>query len=313
MRAAGGSRIELHEIPTTVRTALAELLGSAIVEADNQPGGFSPGLAARCALADGRRVFIKAVSPDQNPDSARIHRREIHVASQLPAAAPAPRLLHTHDDGEWVALVFEEVEGRQPIEPWTLEALDLVIPAIRSYHEIATPTPIADLQPAELRYDAMFRGWRRLAADDGEVEALPAWCRDRLPRLAELEEGWAVAVTGDTLLHTDLRADNMLVGDGGQVTFVDWPWACIGAAFLDPVLMLPSIGLGGGLDPRTVIERYGLDDGVEPEAFVSVFVAMSGFLVRAAQDPAPPGLPTLREFQRAQGDVTLTWLETVLA
>ena len=85
-----------------------------VVEAVGQRGGYGPSLAARCGLADGRRVFIKAVSPAQNPDSPVMMRREARIAACLPPDAPAPALLHTLDDGEWITLVFEEVDGRLP-------------------------------------------------------------------------------------------------------------------------------------------------------------------------------------------------------
>lgn len=312
MRAEGGSRIEFDQIPPYVREALSVALGSPVVAAHNQPGGFSPGLAARCGLADGRRVFIKAVSPAQNEQACRIHRREIEVASALPSHVNAPTLLHTLDDGEWVVLVFEEIDGRQPSEPWSLGELDLVMAAIHDFHEQVTPSPVPDGQSVEARYDFVFHGWRRIAGGDGTADTLPPWCRTSLDRLADLEAGWSSGAAGDTLLHTDLRADNVLIGPDGTVTFVDWPWACVGAPFVDALLMVPSIGLGGGPDPATVIDRYDLAGGVDPEAFLSLFVAVAGFFARATQDPPPPGLPSLRAFQRAQGDVALGWLAGAL-
>lgn len=308
MRATGGGRLEWDEIPADVRAAIEGRLGARVVEARNEAGGFSPGLAARCRLADGRRVFLKAVSPDQNPTACRIHRREIEVASQLPEHLPVPRLLGVHDDGRWVALAFEEVAGRQPREPWVREELDRVIPAIRRFSEEATPTPAPGLQTMAERYRASFDGWRRLAAGDGDASTYGPEVVDAIPRLAALEAPWDEAAAGDTLLHTDLRADNLLLTDEGGVVLVDWPWACTGAAFVDLLLLLPSVGLGGGPEPDEVIERHRLLDGVDPDAFLAVFVALAGFFVRQSLDPDPPGLPTVRRFQRAQAEVALRWV-----
>jgi hypothetical protein len=95
-----GHRIQWADVPERVRADLERALGSSVVEAVNQPGGYGPSLAARCGLADGRRAFIKAVSPAQNPDSPGMMRREGQVAAALPADAPAPALLHVYDDGE---------------------------------------------------------------------------------------------------------------------------------------------------------------------------------------------------------------------
>ena len=308
MRASGGPRIGWDDVDPDVRHTLEARLGAPVVEARNQSGGFSPGLAARCLLTDGRRCFVKAVSPAQNPQACRIHRREAEVAAQLPPGLPAPRLLEIVDDGHWVALAFEEVDGEQPAEPWTHQQLDVVIPALVRFAEQATPTPAPGLQPIEARYRTAFQGWRQIAGGDADATSYGPEVTGRLEQLAALEAGWADAAAGDTLLHTDLRADNLLITPDGEVVLVDWPWACTGAAFVDLVLLLPSVGLDGGPDPATVVERHRLFDHVDDGALDAVLAALAGFFVRQSLDPPPPGLPTLRRFQRAQAEVALDWL-----
>jgi hypothetical protein len=112
MTQATGVRIGWADLPGKVRSAIEDLLGSPVVEAVSQPGGFSPGTADRVRTAAGTRAFVKAVSMAQNPGSVEFHRREAAVTARLPAEAAAPRLLGTYDDGEWVALVLEDVPGR---------------------------------------------------------------------------------------------------------------------------------------------------------------------------------------------------------
>lgn len=308
MRATGGRRIGWDAVDPDVRRTLESRLGASVVEARNQAGGFSPGLAARCTLDDGRRCFVKAVSPEQNPQACRIHRREAEVAAQLPADLPVPRLLEVVDDGHWVVLAFEEIDGHQPAEPWTHDQLDVVLPALQRFAEQVTPTPAPGLQPVAARYGAVFRGWRQIAAGEVDASSYGPDVAAAVERLAALEAPWAEAAAGDTLLHTDLRADNLLLTPGGEVVLVDWPWACTGAAFFDLVLLLPSVGLAGGPDPAAVIERHRLFADVDPDALTAVFAALAGFFVRQSLDPAPVGLPTLRPFQRAQAEVALGWL-----
>lgn len=311
MRASGGNRVEWVEIPAELRAAVEDRLGSAVLRADNQVGGFSPGLAARCVLADGRRVFLKAVSPEQNPQSCRIHRREAEVAARLPAGVPAPRLLDVHDDGRWVVLVLEDIDGRQPDEPWTLESFDRVLPALLEFSASVTPSPVDGLQSVVDRHRPVFSGWRRLAAGDGDAVRLPDWAASNLDSLAEVESGWEAAAAGTSLLHADLRADNLLIDADERVWIVDWPWACIGAAFVDLAFLLPSVGIGGPA-PTTVAERHDLFADVEPDALAAVVAALAGFFTRSALDPPPPGLPHLRHFQQLQADVALHWLRTLL-
>ena len=104
-----------------------------MIDALTQPTGFSPGLAARLRLDDGRRVFLKAVHEAANPDTPGIHRREARVVAALPSSAPVPRFLWSYDDSGWVALCFEDVDGRHPHEPWTEPDLALVIAALKKW------------------------------------------------------------------------------------------------------------------------------------------------------------------------------------
>ena len=101
-----------------------------MVEATNRQGGYSPCLAARCRLADGRAVFVKAVSPDQNPESPGILRREATVSAHPGHhQCPRPLLLHVLDDGHWIVSVYENIEGSLPTIPWSPPQLGRVLEA----------------------------------------------------------------------------------------------------------------------------------------------------------------------------------------
>ena len=138
-----GVRVHWEEVPGSVRAALEARVGAPIVEAITQPQGFSPGLATRLRLDDGRRVFVKAVSEAANPDTPDIHRREARILAALPASAHAPRLLWTFDEQGWVALCLEDIDGRHPHEPWTEDDLNLVVETFTRMAADLTPSPIA--------------------------------------------------------------------------------------------------------------------------------------------------------------------------
>ena len=72
---AQGARIPWEALPDSVREAVEAGLGARVLEAVTQPGGFSPGVAVRLRLDDGRRAFVKAVGSSPNPYSPEIHRR----------------------------------------------------------------------------------------------------------------------------------------------------------------------------------------------------------------------------------------------
>ncbi|MGI8642592.1 MAG: aminoglycoside phosphotransferase family protein, partial [Thermomicrobiales bacterium] len=76
---AAGVRPAWTDIPQRVREAVEDWLGSPVVSASSQAGGFSPGVAARLLTADGRRIFAKIAGPEPNEFSPRFHRREARV------------------------------------------------------------------------------------------------------------------------------------------------------------------------------------------------------------------------------------------
>jgi hypothetical protein len=84
------TRLDWAELPLRVRAGIENLLRSAVVTAENQPGGFSPGMAAKLSSVDGRRAFVKAVGSPVNPESPDIYRAEAEVMRRLPASVPAP-------------------------------------------------------------------------------------------------------------------------------------------------------------------------------------------------------------------------------
>ena len=300
-----GVRLTWPELPDDVRHAIEGMLGCAVAEAESQRGGFSPGVAARLRLTDGRRVFVKAVGESLNAHAPVLYRREAAVAGRLPATVPTPRLLATYDEDGWVALVFEDVEARQPHLPWRRNELERVLAALADLSRSLTPTPVP---LAPLADDAArFGGFQDLAASDGPLDDLDPWVARNIDRLAALHDGWGTATAGDTLVHLDVRADNVLL-TGDRVLFVDWPHATVGAAWIDLVLMLPSVAMQGGPPPWELFAGYPLASGADAEAVTVVLAGFVGFLTARGRLPPPPGLPTLRRFQRAQAAEGVRWL-----
>lgn len=307
---AAGVRARWENVPERVRALVERRLGSRVVDARSQPGGFSPGLASVLTTADGRSVFVKAAGPELNPDTPGYHRREAAVAALLPQNAPVSRLLWSHDEGPdgWIVLAFEVIDGRSPRIPWQADELDLVMEGLIRLSAELTPSPLSP--------DIVGRtdeGWEILKTNEWEQlaayapERLDPWSRRHLDRLVALHEQLPAAVRGETLLHVDLRADNILIA-GDRVVIVDWPYACVGAAWIDLAAMAPSVAMQGGPDPDTLLMRHPAARSADPEAITTVIAAFAGFFLARAARPDPPGLPTLRAFQQAQGEVSREWL-----
>jgi aminoglycoside phosphotransferase (APT) family kinase protein len=308
--AAQGVRIEWAQVPAPVRAAIEDACGAAVVRARTQPGGFSPGLAARVLCANGARYFVKAVSAQANPDTPGLHRQEARVLAALePLIAsrqlPIPRLYGVVDRPPWIALVLQDIAGRQPQLPWQTTELRQVVAALDRLVGALTPAPVP-VPPVGERLGAEFTGWRTLAASPRR-DHLDPWSRAHLDQLADLEATWADHAAGDTLLHADIRADNILLTGHGAIV-VDWPWACRGASFTDLVLFAPSVAIQGGPPPAELIASSRSGGAASPRAVTALVCALAGYLTERSLRPPPLGLPTIRAFQAAQATITRQWL-----
>jgi aminoglycoside phosphotransferase (APT) family kinase protein len=125
-----------------------------------------------------------------------------------------------------------------------------------------------------------------------------------LPQLqAAAARGLAAVATGETLTHCDIRADNLLVRGDGRVIIVDWPWGCTGPDWLDRLLLGIDVITHGG-DPSPALA------GIDPRVVTDVVAGVAGLFEHVNRLPPPPGIPTLRAFQRRTADALRPWLRS---
>jgi aminoglycoside phosphotransferase (APT) family kinase protein len=312
--AFSGSRLGWADLPRSVRARIAHSAGAEVIAETSATSGFSPGYAAVLGLGDGTEVFVKAVSPEQNPDSPDLARAEARVAAVLPASVPAPRLLWSDDDGTWVILGIQAVEGSAPAVPWRSEDLTRVLASLTALTEAGTPAP-AGLPDLGASIAPIMQGWARLEADGAALDRATAlvgphgaWVREHAADLVAWSSRAVEASAGDVLVHGDMRGDNVLLGPE-RVWLIDWPHAAAGgSAWYDLLTMLPSVAMQGGGDPAEIFARHPNAVGADPEAVRALLAGITGYFVHGAVQPAPLGIANLRAFQLAQGTAALDWL-----
>lgn len=293
-------RITWTDLPPGIRARIEGIIGGLVVEARSQAQGYSPGTADRVLTDNGRRAFVKAVTPALNEHSAELAAQEMRVTAALPDHAPTPRMLGGFETGDWVVLVLEDVPGRHPSLPWSAPDIEIVRAGLAELAGALTPSPLPDAPRASDALAGDFAGWDHIAADP--PADLDPWARAHLPALrASAARGLAATASGDTLTHCDIRADNILVRDDDRPIFVDWPWGCIGPDWLDRVLLAVNVLVNGGTAERLLT-------GLDPDVVTDVVAGLTGFFLHTSRTPPPPGIPAVRAFQRAQGDALLPWL-----
>ena len=292
-------RLTWPHLPPTVRELVEHRCGSPVVDAQSQGAGFTPGFASVLTCEDGTRHFVKAASAKAQRVFAESYREEARKLRTLPTTAPAPRLLW-FEDGEWVVLGIEHVEGRTPPRPWRRAHLDAGLDALELAARVLTPAP-EDLHLATFGEELADwpTYWEHVAS-----------ARPDLPHAADasaLAREFAAVTAGDTVVHMDVRDDNMLMRPDGTAVFCDWNWPTRGADWLDSLFLL--IGpRGDGIDTDAVIAARPLLRAVPAEHIDIVLALVIGYFLKSADDPVPATSPYVRDHQRWQGDVLWQWL-----
>jgi len=93
---------------------------------------------------------------------------------------------------------------------------------------------------------------------------------------------------------------------------VDWPHACQGADFIDVVFLAPSVAMQGGPPPGDLLAMTRAGRAASREALASTVCAVAGYLTQRSLLLPPPGRPTVRAFQAAQGAIARQWLAGLL-
>jgi hypothetical protein len=101
-------------------------------------------------------------------------------------------------------------------------------------------------------------------------------------------------LAGDTLVHGDVRSDNIYIARDGKAKLFDWNWASAGGVGVDEALWVVSL-LGEGIVPVGELGEGSWD----------VVAFYAGVL---AQSAGRPGGPRVREMQKRQLRAAVEWL-----
>jgi serine/threonine protein kinase len=290
------------DLPEDLRERTACLLGAdaSEVEWQTQEGGFTPGVALRLASENGR-LFLKAIRSDH--PLADLYRIEAETMSEMPSFGWCPRQVGFGEDNGWVWMFLEDVPGRYPdLAPGSPD-VPLVVGAVARMSTELTPCPVEDARRVKVA-----RAWRSMSVGD-LYGTSAAWAIPHLGRLAKLEQWWDEHVDGKTLVHNDLRPDNLLIGEDGRVVVVDWAQARLGHQWRDLSSLVPHMIRAGHSPADAESQLTGTVWGrADPAAITANAVALAGYLIRSSRMESPPDSPYLRGYQKEAADAASAWV-----
>lgn len=284
-RSGARARPSWETVPPLVREFVEQRFGP-VLRTTSLPSGNTPGVVSALEVAD-RTVVLKTIAREE--PLARAYEAEGAVGALLPSTAPAPAVLAHDVVAEWVVVLFEYVAGRHPdLSPASPD----LVPVHRLLCQLGTtlsPCP-GSLAAAGEDLRAEFSSWRRLTSAD----LRGSWAADYHGTLITLEQCVLDAMDGDTLLHTDLGATNMVVSTSG-VTVLDWSWAVRGAAWVDVAFLLPQLIMAGHAPAAAEAAMRGVPawEHASTDAIDGFAAAVTGLWTATAGS----GPPSLQEYR----------------
>ena len=276
---------------TSLRERVARLAGATPVAWVRRTGGYSPAERWVATLPDGSTVFAKA---GVSPLTSEWLRREFAVYEAVRARC-MPTVLGWEDDPVSPLMLVEDLTYAHWPPPWSYANVEAVREVLAQL--AAMPAP-AFLHRASEGIFVTGRCWAEVARDPqpflslGLVDA--SWLDAALPHLLGAEA--AAQIDGDSVLHMDVRSDNLCFADEDEPVLIDWNHAARGAADVDIAFWLPSLQFEGGPAPETILLHA-------PEYAALV----SGFFAARAGLPNIDDAPFVRRVQREQLSTSLPW------
>jgi hypothetical protein len=301
------------DLPPSVRALIEATAGKPVVGSWSAGTGFTPGFASRLDLADGSHVFVKAASSADDEENgwplSDAYRNEARKLAALPAGIGAPRLLWHRDveldDLRWVVIGLEYIDGTPPRRPWQPGQLQLVLDKLA-----ATAPALAQAPPGltlgrveDELLDGLDTRLQKIAALEHDADFL----RD----IEGLSHHAAQQLSGETIVHLDLRDDNVLIDRDHEVWFVDWNWPELGAPWIDLVCLLISAS-GDGHDADALLAQHPTTRDVDPRAVDCLLAALWSFWEVGRYHDVPKHSPHLRSHQAWYADATEAWLRARL-
>jgi aminoglycoside phosphotransferase (APT) family kinase protein len=274
---------------------VASVLGQQPLEWQRPECGLSTAERWVTRLAGDSSVFVKAATDADTAAWLETERDAVAAAGDR----FAPRVIAWLDDDLYPVLVTEDLSGAYwPAGTGTVHWRSGDSAAVLSDLEQLSAVP-----PGELpTIDDPPRRWAELLATDVLSRAglcTDSWIANNGSALVSADR-LPIVIDRPSLVHGDVRSDNLCIIPDGTVRFVDWAQAGAGHPRWDLVNFLPTLHLEGGPAPATVL--------TEP---IGLITRLAGCGVARAVCQ-PDGPEWLRTVLLQLAKINLEWVSSIL-
>jgi hypothetical protein len=238
--------------PPGLDALVAGSLGRAPVQWWRPHTGLSPAERFVVRFADGSSAFVKAAVDPRTEAELRIEHEILRGDADF-----LPRTLAWVEAGPHPLLIVEDLSGahwpadHSPVT-WLPDQFGILFETLE---RVADAVPPASLPAAELE---LVPQWPAIAREADRFLALglcsEGWFRSAVGALIDAEA--AVPLAGESLVHGDVRSDNLCFA-GTRMVLVDWGGARRGHRHHDLAAVLTTLPLEGGPEPFDVFPGGG--------------------------------------------------------
>jgi hypothetical protein len=274
--------------PPLVIERIQKLMASAPIDWREMRRGHTAAHTWIMRFESGKTAFVKHATDERTAEWLKSE-RSVYEAVR---GDFLPDLLGW-DGGDPPILILEDLSHARQAPPWTSEDIESVLLILERLARTKLPQTFRALT----NYPEPFNGWHEIAKDPSAFLQLGAasanWLDTALPRLLAAEA--AADLAGESLVHTDLRSDNIFF-HRNLTMLIDWNWACRGNPKFDLVSWLPSLHTEGGPPPWA----FEID---EP----NLIAMQAGYLAHRVSKPPAKMNASIWRLQHAQLRSALPW------
>ncbi len=307
---------EFDDLPAALIEKIESLIGDKIIKSEMAWGGYSASFSILADTEQQGRFFIKGSHPEETAHGFKMLEQEITAYQNIDILKSiSPEYIgyvSLGGEDDWHLGIWRAVPNGYIKTALQDQDLRLIAARLKFIYQNFNPES-HDIHAAE---DTNFiqnilsgkMGWEKFDGNIDRIEnftkgfedeaAARSWLDKNLQNLIDLSLQKADQHMR-TLLHFDLRTDNMLFDDKGQVWFIDWPNACVGPAVYDLVYLVGELSLRGNGSCADIYQKLIDYTGLSvPDRDVKIALSqISGFLALSFYRDIPEKLPRLRWLQ----------------